>query len=140
MIADDFVAAARSLLDVPWAHQGRTDRGVDCVGLVVLSLRAVGIDAPLAADYGRLQDYRRARRYLEDFCDRVGEPEVGDIVLFKTTQTLHMAIVTATSAGRPMRVLQAFGPGSKVVDTGLQFPPLMLWRPKWHLSQLSALH
>ena len=139
MTAEAFVAAARSLLGVPWVHQGRTERGVDCVGLVVLSLRAVGIEAPLAADYGRLQDYRQARRYLEDFCERVGAPEAGDIVLFKTTQTLHMAIVTATSEGRPTRVLQAFGPGSKVVDTGLQFPPLMLWRPKWHLSQLSVL-
>jgi cell wall-associated NlpC family hydrolase len=104
---------------------------MDCVGLVVLSLRAVGIDVPLTADYGRLQDYRQARRYFEQFCVRVGSPEIGDIVLFKTTQALHMAIVSEVDGVTPKRVIQALGPKSKVVDTALQFPPLMLWRPKW---------
>lgn len=131
MSAEAFVAAARGFLDAPWVHQGRTERGLDCVGLIVLAMRAIGIDAPLAADYGRLQDYRQARRYLEQFCDRVGSPEIGDIVLFKTSQSLHMAIVSEVAEGRPKRVIQALGPKSKVVDTAIQFPPLMLWRPKW---------
>ncbi|PWJ93517.1 NlpC/P60 family protein [Mesorhizobium loti] len=131
MSAEAFVAAARGFLGVPWVHQGRTDKGMDCVGLIVLSMRAIGIDAPLAADYGRMQDYRQARRYLEVFCDRVGAPEIGDVVLFKTTQTLHMAIVSEVDGLAPKRVIQALGPKSNVVDTGLQFPPLMLWRPKW---------
>lgn len=135
MTADAFVAAARGFLGVPWVHQGRTTRGVDCVGLIVLSARAAGLDAPMTADYGRMQDYRQARRYLEEFCTRVGQAEPGDIVLFKTSMTLHMAIVSEVVDGRPERVIQALGPGSAVVDTGLQFPPLMLWRPKWHSSQ-----
>jgi cell wall-associated NlpC family hydrolase len=131
MSAEAFVAAARGFLGVPWVHQGRSERGMDCVGLIVLSMRACGVDVPLTADYGRMQDYRQARRYLEEFCDRVGSAEVGDIVLFKTTQTLHMAIVSEVEDGRPARVIQALGAKSNVVDTGLQFPPLMLWRPKW---------
>jgi cell wall-associated NlpC family hydrolase len=131
MTAQAFVSAARGFLGVPWVHQGRSDKGMDCVGLIVLSIRAAGIDVPLTADYGRMQDYRQARRYLEAFCDRVGSPDIGDIVLFKTTQTLHMAIVSEVDGLRPARVIQSLGPKSKVVDTGLQFPPLMLWRPKW---------
>lgn len=135
-LSAEFVAASRGYLGVPWVHQGRTERGVDCVGLIVLSLRAIGIEAPLTADYGRMQDYRQARRYLEDYCFRPSGPALpGDVVLFKTTQTLHMAIVSEVKDGRPARVIQALGPKSNVVDTGLQFPPLMLWRPKWHLSQ-----
>lgn len=129
--AEAFVSAARGFLGVPWQHQGRTERGVDCVGLVVLSLRAIGVDAPLTADYGRMQDYRQARRYLEQFCDRVGQAKVGDVVLFMNSQALHMAIVSEEANGKPLRVIHALGPKSKVVDTGLQFPPLMLWRPKW---------
>ncbi len=131
MSAVAFVAAARGYLGVPWVHQGRTERGMDCVGLIALSMRAIGIDAPLTADYGRMQDYRQARRSLEEFCDRVGSPEIGDIVLFKTSQSLHMAIVSEVEGVRPTRVIQSLGPKSKVVDTGLQFPPLQLWRPKW---------
>lgn len=131
--AEVFVAAARGFLGAPWVHQGRSEKGMDCVGLIVLSARAAGLDAPVTADYGRMQDYRQARRYLEEFCDRVGQPEIGDIVLFKTSQTLHMAIVSEVEADglRPKRVIQALGPKSNVVDTALHFPPLMLWRPKW---------
>lgn len=131
MSAEAFVTAARGFIGAPWVHQGRSERGMDCVGLIVLSARAIGLDAPMKADYGRMQDYRQARRYLEDFCDRVGSPEPGDIVLFKTTQTLHMAIVSEVKDGRPSRVIQALGHKSAVVDTGLQFPPLMLWRIRW---------
>lgn len=132
MSADAFLAAARGYLGAPWVHQGRSAGGMDCVGLVVLAMRDVGIDnAPMRADYGRMQDYRQARRYLEEFFDRVGSAEIGDVVLFKTSQTLHIAVVSEVEDGRPMRVIQSLGPGSKVVDTGLQFPPLMLWRLKW---------
>lgn len=131
MTAEAFIAAARGYLGVPWRHQGRTDKGMDCVGLVVLALRAIGVDAPLTATYGRMQDYRQARRYLEEYCDRVGQAKIGDIVLFKNEQSLHMAIVSEVKGDAPARVIQALGYGSKVVDTGLQFTPLMLWRPKW---------
>jgi cell wall-associated NlpC family hydrolase len=131
MSAAAFVSAARGFLGVPWVHQGRSEKGMDCVGLVVLSARAAGIEAPLTANYGRLQDYRQARRYLEQFCDRVGSAEVGDIVLFKNSQSLHMAIATEVQNGQPVRVIQALGHKSKVVDTALQFEPLMLWRLRW---------
>jgi cell wall-associated NlpC family hydrolase len=131
MMAEAFIDAARSYLGVPWVHQGRSRKGVDCVGLVVLAMRAIGIDAPLSANYGRMQDYRQARRYLEQYCCRVGSAEPGDIVLFKNSQTLHMAIVTKAELGVPMRVIQAMGHKSAVVDTALQFKPMMLWRPKW---------
>lgn len=131
MSAEAFLSAARGFLGLPWVHQGRSERGVDCVGLVILAARAAGLDAPLEATYGRMQDYRQARRYLEQFCDRVGQAEPGDVVLFKTSQTLHMAVISEVDDGKPRRVVQAFGPKSKVVETGLQFPPLMLWRPRW---------
>ncbi|TGP28196.1 peptidoglycan endopeptidase [Mesorhizobium sp. M2D.F.Ca.ET.232.01.1.1] len=131
MRAEAFVAAARGFIGVPWVHQGRSERGVDCVGLIVLSARAIGIDAPMKADYGRFQYYPQAREYLEQFCDRVGSPELGDIVLYKTTQSLHMAIVSEVEDGGIARVIQALGHKSSVVDTALQFTPLQLWRLRW---------
>lgn len=130
--ADDFIAAARGFLGTKWKHQGRSEQAMDCVGLVALSARAIGIEAPLTANYGRLQDYMQARRVMEEFCDRVGRGEPGDIVLYKNSQSLHMAIVTAVDeSGRPTRVIHSLGPGSRVAESGLQFPALMLWRPKW---------
>src|SRR5690242_19455849 len=37
--------AARSFLGVPWLDGGRSSQGVDCYGLVILSLRKIGINA-----------------------------------------------------------------------------------------------
>lgn len=39
---DAFVAAARSMLGVKWRHQGRQPWAVDCLGLIVLAMRAAG--------------------------------------------------------------------------------------------------
>src|SRR5690606_32858219 len=48
-----FITAARSLLRTPFRHTGRTPRGVDCVGLVVVALQAVGREVSDRRDYGR---------------------------------------------------------------------------------------
>jgi len=37
-----FIAAARSLVGVPFKHRGRSERGIDCLGVVAYALRAVG--------------------------------------------------------------------------------------------------
>jgi hypothetical protein len=68
MSAEAFLAAARgsSSHGVPWMHQGPHGQGHGLRRpMIVLSMRACGVDVPLTADYGRLQDYRQARRYLE---------------------------------------------------------------------------
>lgn len=39
MTSDDVIVAARSWLDVPFIHQGRSREGVDCVGFVICCLR-----------------------------------------------------------------------------------------------------
>jgi cell wall-associated NlpC family hydrolase len=48
--APDFVAAAERLLHAPYLWGGKTSLGVDCSGLVQISLGAAGIDAPRDTD------------------------------------------------------------------------------------------
>lgn len=50
---DDIVAAARCYLGVPWRHQGRDARGLDCAGLVVVVARELGLTDYDATGYGR---------------------------------------------------------------------------------------
>ena len=50
---DAVVAEARSWLAVPWRHQGRSRRGIDCAGLVVLVARQLGLADHDLAGYGR---------------------------------------------------------------------------------------
>jgi cell wall-associated NlpC family hydrolase len=51
--AEQIVVAARSWLGVPWRHQGRTRRGIDCAGLVVLVGRALGLSDYDTTAYSR---------------------------------------------------------------------------------------
>ena len=46
----DIVAAARSWIDVPYKHQGRSRKGLDCVGLLVAVAETLGhpVTAPTA--------------------------------------------------------------------------------------------
>jgi cell wall-associated NlpC family hydrolase len=46
----DFVATARRFLGVPYFWGGRTSLGLDCSGLVQLSLQAAGIECPRDSD------------------------------------------------------------------------------------------
>lgn len=56
-MAADRLAVARSFLGVPFLHQGRNPAvGVDCVGLGVLYLRALGIEVRDRTDYDRNPD------------------------------------------------------------------------------------
>jgi cell wall-associated NlpC family hydrolase len=51
--AADVVAEARTWVGVPYRHQGRTRRGVDCLGVPIVVLHALGVpfrEAP--PDYG----------------------------------------------------------------------------------------
>jgi len=38
------LAAARGFLGTRWHHMGRTEHGLDCVGLVLVSFRTAGLD------------------------------------------------------------------------------------------------
>ena len=46
----DFVAVAERLLHAPYLWGGKTSLGIDCSGLVQISLDAAGIDAPRDTD------------------------------------------------------------------------------------------
>lgn len=95
---------ARKLLDTPWRHQGRTSRGVDCLGFVWLAMsRALQqtrgeIQKP-RSDYGRLPyDGQLREGLIEWMGDPVKRPAPGDIAVFRWTgDPHHVAFVTEHS-------------------------------------------
>lgn len=84
MTAEAVVQAARSWLGTPWRHQGRSPRGVDCAGLVVLVARGLGLADQDAVGYGR---HAQGLTFLEPFRAAMdGVPPAaarpGDVLLF----------------------------------------------------------
>ena len=121
-----FVAAARTYIGVPWKHQGRSRRGVDCIGLVVMAARDCGMDVTIEANYGFNQQYRKMKALLLQHCERQSGPGEGVIILYKSAEILHLAVMTAEGT-----IIHAYGPKRAVIEGRLNFEPMQFWRPKW---------
>jgi cell wall-associated NlpC family hydrolase len=82
--AERFVSACRACVGVRFRHTGRSERGMDCLGLVATGLRAIGRDVDDRTDYSRTPQGNALRRALEaHFGPPVTDPRAGDIALFR---------------------------------------------------------
>lgn len=110
------IAAARSFIGCPWRHQGRTERGMDCIGMVSLAFRKAGITPPGdRIDYGRRPHNKRLSAGLTD---HFGEPVsdgslmAGDVVTMRWSgEENHVALVTDHPHGLGVIHCYAFAPG-----------------------------
>lgn len=81
----NIIAAARRWIGTPWRHQGRSASGVDCVGLLVMIARELGLSVKDETGYRRRQDGRRLFDILsrELQLSAITNWKNGDIGLFK---------------------------------------------------------
>ena len=80
---ESLVAAARSYVGVPWRHLGRSRTGLDCIGLVLLAARDVGIELSDPAPYAREPQGTRLLEGILGHAERVANPQSGDVLLFR---------------------------------------------------------
>jgi NlpC/P60 family putative phage cell wall peptidase len=112
---EQMIAAARKCLGTPFHHQGRRPRlGLDCIGLIVVALRAAGFDVRDRTDYARRPDGRSLIAALtEHGAVPASGIEAGDILLFRyDSQPQHAALATA-----PDRMIHSFAIAGEVVET-----------------------
>ena len=113
------IAAARGYLGVRFRHQGRSERGVDCAGMVVVSLWAVGRGLADAEAYGREPLNQGLREMLvENFGEPVPKDEMrpGDVALMRFRgEPSHVGIVTEYPHGG-LALIHAFAQVKKVVE------------------------
>lgn len=91
------VDTARSYLGVPFVHQGRSKRGVDCVGLLVCVAQDLGIPVSDDLQYGLNPDPVHLRAKLAENLDPIAMTDVlpGDVYLMRFDKdATHVAIVT----------------------------------------------
>lgn len=89
---------ARSMIGVPWRHHGRKPWAVDCLGLVVLSLRAAGLEVRDKKHYGREPWKDGLQQGIRERCgDPIPEEQwqPGDIAVFKAPNRApcHVALL-----------------------------------------------
>jgi cell wall-associated NlpC family hydrolase len=123
------VAEARSWTGVRWLHQGRNRHGIDCIGLVVVVRKALGIGDYDLAGYPRAPDGSFMSHFLNAGGVRVGilKAQPADLLLFKDARTpCHVSIITERRGGL-MYMIHALATRHKVVEE----PVVAEWQQKW---------
>jgi len=113
--ADKAVTAARGCLGTPFHHQGRKPGvGLDCIGLVIVALRAADITVRDRTDYSRRPDSKSLLAALYAHGAKpVDDIQAGDILLFRyDRQPQHVAL-----ASSPDSMIHAFAPANEVIET-----------------------
>jgi cell wall-associated NlpC family hydrolase len=94
----DIVDAARAYLGTPYHHQGRVRDGLDCLGLLVMVCRDLGLPHVDRNDYARIPEGDRLVTELREHTGREMRPSEavpGDILVFRyLRRPRHVAIKT----------------------------------------------
>jgi cell wall-associated NlpC family hydrolase len=99
---ESLIAEVRALVGVPFAHQGRSVHGVDCIGAFKLAATNAGLDPEQATGLKDTLDYGRAASpqllaLVSRSCVRVRQLGPGLLVLFRfpgERDPQHFAILT----------------------------------------------
>jgi cell wall-associated NlpC family hydrolase len=120
MHSSDITAAARQYLGVPFAHQGRTRHGLDCLGLLVMVARDLGLGQAAAqdvCDYAHYPDEARLRGGLERVLQPQDAMAAGCVLLMRVdAHARHLGICAEYSGGQGWSLIHAWAPARKVVE------------------------
>lgn len=115
----NMVTAARSLVDVPFHHAGRSPYGVDCVGLLVLAAHTAGLRVYDSMQYSPIVDARSLKAHLAISCDEVcgGCTMPCDVLVLRVgTSPQHLALVTEVENDVPTMIVHAHQTVGRVVE------------------------
>lgn len=96
MIGPDIANTALRYKGVPYMHKGRSRTGLDCIGLVIIVLRDLGLlRVDEEPDYGCPPDADMLRATLTKYLVPGDPDEVGAVLLFRfVKEPQHVAIRT----------------------------------------------
>lgn len=108
---------ARSLVGVKYRHQGRTQTGMDCAGLIIDILKLLEVPFPIWENYRRepvQADFLASfRKYLVQ--KPVKDRLPGDVILFRDgVMTMHCAVYDIVDGNE--YIIHAFATRRKVVE------------------------
>lgn len=126
----DIVAMARSFVGAKWRHQGRTDRHLDCAGLVVRTAGKLGLSDYDVSDYPRRPNGEFVQAFLDAGCQRVRPDEAleGDVLIFNEGKTSCHCGILAELHGQPS-VVHAHANRRCVLEETLEDARSVVGRP-----------
>jgi hypothetical protein len=96
----EVVSAARDLVGLPWRHQGRDHRGLDCYGVIDAVCKRLAIAHPQVEAYPLLPPLDLFDQLLRDYAIEITSPVPGCLSRFMVgRRPQHMAIVAAYPDG-----------------------------------------
>lgn len=113
---EQFLAEARTWIDVPWVHQGRNRHGVDCIGLVLVTCWELGLTDYDISGYGRTPNADMLMRELDTHAHRIDLADAlpADLALSRFNgDPQHVGILT------DIGILHAYAGSGRVVETPL---------------------
>jgi len=119
------VDAARSFIDVPYQHQGRSKRGVDCSGLIYLVCKKLEIpmrDTPVA--YSSQPQGWQLIKPCEEQCWKPEDQRTlipGDIVVFwgpNPKEPQHFGIIAPGHGVGGISLVHSFSKYGRVLEHG----------------------
>lgn len=112
------VAEARKWIGTPWRHQGRNVHGIDCVGLVVVVCKGLGISSYDDTGYGRDPDPHKFLPHFQKGGAVRIDPKImqpGDLIIFRQSAfPCHSGIVSEKQG--TLHVIHAHMLRRKVVE------------------------
>jgi len=124
MIIDNVIEEARSYLGTTWVHQGRSRRGVDCVGFLLLSFMTSGIKLNDSRGYARKPDGIMLKKMMDGQKSfmTVGKNDIkaGDVLLFRIRHDpQHVGLVVPSKTAKFGMIHSYNGGEKKVVEHDL---------------------
>jgi cell wall-associated NlpC family hydrolase len=113
----DIVSIARTWLDVPFRHQGRSRHGVDCGGLLLMVATDAGLSVAAPTVYSMSPDPDMIADTLQTNCTRLQfrDQHPGDVLLFSFAGEPRHVGIASELAGHPA-VIHAWAKPGKVVE------------------------
>lgn len=134
-----FIFALRSYKEVPYKHQGRSRYGLDCLGLILISLKDCGVNATDESppDYATQFDSQRfidgVRRRSSLIWSRDLRTPIpqqwnsGTLLIFSfSSKPRHLGIVTCDG-----QMIHAYQSGQKVVEHTLKGWSHRIFEARW---------
>lgn len=112
---EQIIEEARRWLETRWVHQGRSEAGIDCAGLLIMIGNTLGLPSEDMKGYKRSPDGRTFREHIFRQTTHQGLPVPGSIGLFKETRFPTHTGIFAEQAGQ-LTLIHAYMPAGKVIE------------------------